>query len=51
MIDFSDDYWKVIETQIVKSIVLFKYGLFLVVPENFLSTIRKNNPFAISIYY
>ena len=58
LIDFFGNAWKEIKTQIekeifivAKNIVLIKIGLLLVISDNFLSTIRKNNVLAIHISY
>ena len=56
MIDFFDDDWKEIKTQIEKNIylqekIVLKIGLLLVISKNFLGTIRKNNVLAICISY
>ena len=57
LIDFFGNDWKEIKRQaekifvIVKNIVLIKIGLLLLISDNFLSTIEKNNILAICISY
>ena len=58
LIDFFDNDWREIKTQIekeifiiVKNIVLIRIGLLLVISDNFLSPIRKNNVLAICVSY
>ena len=59
LIDFFVDDWKEIKTQTEKRsthnckkvLYWLKIGLFLVISENFLKTIRKNNVLTIYISY
>ena len=48
LIDFSGDDWKEIKTQ---TLHWLKIGFLLVISQNFLSTICKNDVLAICIFY